>query len=283
MKLDSRARFRKGEVLIPESFVIRLKKHLKEKRARKLIQKKKEEALGKTLKRIVLDPGHGGRFPGACAFGLREKDINLSIALKVKDLLEEKGIEVLMTRRDDTELSDNLNRDLDLRCDFTNSKKADVFVSIHANGCTNPAVTGFEVYIVRPHEDLDSRTNKAAREAPLAGTREIDEIVWRVLLKEYNSQSRELAGKILEGLDSAIDDDNGGLREAGFRVVKWTRCPAVLVEVGNMSNRTTAKKLATGRYRMKIAQGIASGILGFKKEYDATCGFTKSYNNEGSE
>lgn len=285
VKLKDRVKLNKGEVQIPEDFALKLKKQIKQKRAER---KKKERVLlakGKKLKRIVLDPGHGGRFPGACAHGLEEKEINLSVARKLKRMLEDRGIEVLMTRTRDTELSEDLSTDLDLRCDFSNSKRADIFVSIHANAGP-PSATGFEVFIPRPEFELDRRTAKAARQAPVKGDKvegevkpdsKLDTIAWRMLLQEYYTQSESLAQRISEGLSMHIDDNNRGIyNHREFRVITYTRCPAVLVEMGFMSNRATARKLATDSYRTSVAKGIARGILEFKKEFDKTEGFTKS-------
>jgi N-acetylmuramoyl-L-alanine amidase len=189
-----------------------------------------------------------------------------------------------MTRTRDIELSQDLSTDLDLRCDFTNSKKADIFVSVHANAGPEYA-TGFEVFVTKPEFKLDIKSDKGARESPITGdevggeaqsSRTLSEIVWRALLKEYYDQSMELAEKICEGLDENIPDDNRGVNnEHDFRVTTWTRCPAVLVEMGFMTNRATAQKLKTKRYLKAVAKGIAEGILEFKKEYDATSGFTK--------
>jgi N-acetylmuramoyl-L-alanine amidase len=283
VKLEARVKLARGEVQIPDSFAAMLKERLQQKRDERRKREKVAQAQGKKLTKVVIDPGHGGRFPGACAHGLQEKEINLDVSKMVKELLEEQGIEVLMTRTRDVHLSEYLSRDLDLRCDFSNSKKADIFVSIHANAGP-PSATGFEVYVVRPRRELDDRVEKATREAPITGEElggqvkragEIDRIVWRTLLKEYYDQSRCLAGKIIEELDEAITDKNRGVLESNFRVIKNTRCPAVLVEMGFMSNRATAAKLATKAYRKRIAGGIAGGILEFKKEYDATCGFTR--------
>jgi N-acetylmuramoyl-L-alanine amidase len=291
VKLDERVRLSRGEVQIPESFALKLKKQIEQKRAER---KKKERVLlarGRKLKRVVLDPGHGGRFPGACAHGLEEKEITLSVARKVKGLLEDQGIEVLMTRTRDMELSEDLSTDLDLRCDFANSKRADIFVSIHANAGP-PSATGFEVYIPRPEFELDRRTAKAVRQDPIKGDQVegevkadagLDAIVWRMLLQEYYDQSESLARRICEGLDVHTDDDNRGIfNHRELRVITWTRCPAVLVEMGFMSNRATARKLATESYRRAIAKGIAGGILEFKKEFDRTEGFAKSVETADS-
>ena len=285
VKLERRVKIEKGEVLIPEAFAMKMKKQIEQRRSERKKKERVSLAKGKMLKRVVLDPGHGGRFPGACAHGLEEKELNLSVARKLKRMLEDKGIEVLMTRSRDTELSEDLSTDLDLRCDFTNSKRTDIFVSIHANAGP-PSATGFEVYIPRPEFELDRRTAKAARQSPLKGDKiegevkpdtKIDNITWRMLLQEYYTQSESLARKISEGLSMHIDDDNRGIyNHREFRVITYTRCPAVLVEMGFLSNRATARKLATDSYRTSVAKGIAKGILEFKQEYDKTEGFTKS-------
>lgn len=275
VKLPARVKLHRGEVHIPESFVNTLKARLEERRDRRRREQatKKE---GRKLEKVVLDPGHGGRFPGACAHGLQEKDLNLTVALMVKGMLEEEGLEIIMTRVTDCHLSEDLSTDLDLRCDMTNSKKADIFVSIHANSSTDPTAKGFDVFVARPEDELSRKSAKAARESPITGMGEIDVIVWRALLKEHYTQSMELAGRISKTLEKSIDDINRGVdNEHGFRVIKWTRCPAVLVEMGFMSNRATARRLASRSYLRDIARGIAGGILEFKRRYDETCGFTK--------
>jgi len=286
VKLPKRTRFYKGEVLIPRKFADILKKHVEKIRKMRRKEEKKEQKTGKKLNRIVIDPGHGGRFPGAVANGLEEKEINLDISKMVKSLLEEQGIEVLMTRNRDIELSDDLSTDLNLRCDFTNSKKADAFVSIHANGSSNTDACGFEVFVARPDDEMETKSSKGAKETPVKGEdiegelkeadRELQEIIWRTLLKECYGESMKLARHISKGLEANIDDDDRGVDdEHGFRVIKWTRCPAVLVEVGFMTHFPTALKLKQKSYRRKIARGIAKGILEFKKEFDATSGFTR--------
>ena len=88
-----------------------------------------------------------------------------------------------------------------------------------------------------------------------------------------------MAEKICESLDIKIDDDNRGVLEAGFRVIKWTWCPAVLVEVGFMSNFQTARKLKRADYRQAIAEAIADGIIKFKEKCEKTTGFSKNKEN----
>jgi N-acetylmuramoyl-L-alanine amidase len=289
VELGARVKLDKGEVMIPEGLARELKAELKKRRTERLKKEQSAEKEGKKLRRVVLDPGHGGKFPGACAHGIEEKDINLDVCLYVKTMLEEEGIEVLMTRARDVELSQDLSTDLDLRCDFANSKKADIFVSVHANAGADYA-TGFEVFVTKPEFKLDIKAEKGARESPITGDEvggeartgtALSEIVWQTLLKEYYDQSVELAQKICEGLDETIPDDNRGVNnEHDFRVTTWTRCPAVLVEMGYMTHRATAQKLKTRTYLKAIAKGIAQGILEFKKEFDETNGFTKPAENK---
>jgi N-acetylmuramoyl-L-alanine amidase len=111
----------------------------------------------------------------------------------------------------------------------------------------------------------------------------LDKIVWRALLQEYYTQSKMLAEKIISSFRLNVNDDNRGIHNhRDFRVITWTRCPAVLIEIGFMSNRMTARKLATDSYRQDIAKAIAEGILEFKKEFDKKNGFTKSGDKSNS-
>ncbi len=289
IKLASRARFFRGEVEVPQTFAETVARRV-EKMRRERLKKKKAGVPGRRLSRVVLDPGHGGKFPGAVAHGLQEKEINLWLALRVRDILREQGLEVLMTRSTDRDLSYDLSTDLDMRCEFANSKRADIFLSIHANASVDTSATGFEAYVVRPAEDIEKRVAKAMKKysidtdklsAEKADDPALEKILWRALLQEYHTQGRSLAKKICSSLEAKIDDNNRGVLEAGFRVIKWTWCPAVLVEVGFMSNRHTARKLKRKSYRKAIAEAIAEGILKFKEEFDRTAGFSKVAVEDG--
>lgn len=243
----------------------------------------------KELKKVVIDPGHGGKFPGATGWGQVEANINLAIALKLKNFLESAGIKVVMTRQSDTYLAEELSEDLDARVNLANREQPDIFVSIHTNASRDKSATGFEVFLAPVDEDVDRRVAKAVREDSAGQERfqmsgslppQFAFDFQRLFLEEYYRQSRQLASDIVGAMAPNLPEPNRGVKEEGFRVIKWTRCPAVLVEVGFITNRETAQKLSRSQYRASIAEAIAQGILNFKKRFDRTEGFTKSGQDE---
>jgi N-acetylmuramoyl-L-alanine amidase CwlD len=175
---------------------------------------------------IVLDPGHGGIYTGARGrSGIYEKDVNLSIAKHAAALLEDRGWRVILTRAGDRQLADDLHADLDARVALANSSSADLFISIHTNYAENPSVSGFEVFYFAP-----------------------------------SRRSGALAREIARSLRAAIPDEERGVKTANFRVIKRSRVPAVLVEVGFVSHGPTERRLATDEYRRTLAEAIVRGI-----------------------
>lgn len=174
-------------------------------------------------KPVVIDPGHGGKDPGAIGCnGVREKDVNLRIARRVTALLRQQGVEVRMTRNSDSfmELND--------RAEVSNQVNARLFVSIHADSARNSAARGYTVFIP---------ASRCAQSNPLASG----------ILREFAS-----TGMV-----------NRGTRKADYRVLRLTKCPAVLVETGFLSNRLDARKLASDEYQLQCAVAISKGILEF--------------------
>jgi N-acetylmuramoyl-L-alanine amidase len=169
---------------------------------------------------VVVDAGHGGSDPGAMSAGLREKDINLAVALRVADLLEQRGIGVLLTRQQDRYPS------LEERADLANRRNADLFVSIHTDSNPDRSRQGFTVFV--------------ARAASAAATRAADDI------------SQAIA---------ATGADSHGIREADYKVLVNTRCPAVLVEIAHLTNVQDVARLRDSGWQNRIAQAIAAGIL----------------------
>ncbi|MBP8303224.1 MAG: N-acetylmuramoyl-L-alanine amidase [Phycisphaerae bacterium] len=170
---------------------------------------------------IVVDPGHGGKDPGAISpLGFQEKAVNLVVAQQLASLLRQSGFRVVMTRDRDVFL------ELEERAALTNREDADLFVSVHADSSHSRDLNGFTVYTAR---GASSRARWAA-----------DAIV---------SAMRPT------GLQ------NNGVREADYRVLVQTRCPAVLVELGYISNTGEAGKLRDPYTQRRLAQAIADGVL----------------------
>ena len=217
---------------------------------------------------IVLDPGHGGHDKGAIANRIYEKTINLKIARYVKSLLEEKGFIVRFTRSDDRFI------ELDDRPQIANQVQADMFVSIHANAERTGRVSGVETFYC----DTDRRFNPISRGRVAAQTCRLDprkfgltrepacdlrSIIYGLIIEDSRYQSRRLAALIQEGVLRQTSADSRGTKPGALRVLRFANCPAVLVEVGFISNRREAKLLATSSYQKRIAAGIASGIANF--------------------
>lgn len=177
-------------------------------------------------KRIVIDAGHGSQDPGAVANGLQEKEIVLDVSLRLQKLLEAEGIEVLMTRSDDTffELSE--------RVQFANANFADAFISIHSNAAENKSANGTETF-------------------------------WNAT---YNGkESKKLAQDIQARLLKKLATFDRGVKEANFHVIKNTVMPSVLVELAFVTNQEDAIKLASNEFRQKSAEAIFEGIMEFYK------------------
>jgi len=232
------------------------------------------------IKKIVLDPGHGGKDPGAVSMsGLREKDIVLDIALRIKRYLETESIEVRLTRSDDTFVS------LWRRADIANKYGADFFISIHANAAHSRYARGFEVFYLSEAVDDNARAVAAAENASLkyedssfGNTRpssSLEATLWDIEYSENRRESTELAESITESVCGKLGLKNRGQKGANFYVLKGAKMPSVLVEVGFISNAQEARLLKDSSYRENVAKSITCGIINYKDEYEAAEGFTK--------
>lgn len=220
--------------------------------------------LGLTVRRVFIDPGHGGKDPGTNHNKILERAITLDIALVLGRLLEANGLEVVYSRTRDRAVS------LSERTARANTARADLFVSIHVNAHENRAVNGIETYFL----DLASNS-QAARVAMLenAGSdkrlADMQSMLADVMLNARADESRRLARDIqsaalfrMKKRDFA--PRNNGVKSAPFHVLLGARMPAVLVEVGYCTNVREAKDLATQRYRHALAEGLAEGILAYR-------------------
>jgi N-acetylmuramoyl-L-alanine amidase len=215
------------------------------------------------LRTVVIDPGHGGEEDGARgAGGGLEKDITLQVARRLRTLIESRlGLRVFLTRDDDRTMS------LDDRAAYANSQKADVFVSIHANAALRPAMTGVEVfYLSIDRADAEAQSLAESSEVLPAlggGTRAVDLILWESAQARYLEQSSSLAGMIEQSLRSRVQMSPRPVQQAPFRVLVGATMPAVLVEIGYLSNTEQEQALLSGPYQDQIAQGLFDAILQF--------------------
>ena len=216
------------------------------------------------VRRVVLDAGHGGSDPGATAADVLEKEITLDIGRRLRTLLEANGFDVVVTRDADRTIA------LRDRATLANDSKSDIFVSIHVNALEKHTESrGIETYYLGTTND-PSLTALAARENRVSGYSVSD---MRALLEDIyadarRDESHELATAVQKQLFTTLrkDDDgleNWGVKQAPFIVLASTDMPAVLAEVGCISNEKESAMLRRPEYRQKIAAALFAGIRAY--------------------
>lgn len=213
---------------------------------------------------IVIDPGHGGSDTGAVGpKGTQEKDITLSIAKKLFNDIKKniKGSSVYLTRDDDKTI------DLDDRVKFANKKKADLFISIHANASTDKKEHGVQTYYLNNASDKAAQ-RLAAQENKHSGkpVSDLDKILSTMIQNASTEESRMLAGSIHKNLLNRLSKNysfvnDQKVRSAMFYVLVGVKSPSVLVEVSYLSNPAEEKRLGSEKYQRDISGAITSGLV----------------------
>jgi len=222
------------------------------------------------VKRVVLDAGHGGSDPGATADQVVEKEITLDIGRRLRTLLQQQGFEVVETRADDRTIA------LRDRAKVANASRSDIFVSIHVNTILkHTASRGVETYYLGPTDD-ERLTKIAAAENRVSGYSIADmrKLLDGVYADARRDESQELATAVqkqLYGTLRATDPgiENWGVKRAPFIVLVATDMPAILAEVGCISNDKEAAMLARPDHRQKIANALFEGIRAYASANDA--------------
>lgn len=222
-----------------------------------------------TLKRkIVVDPGHGGKDPGAIGpAGLMEKDVVLDVALKVKELLKsDPQYEIILTR--DKDIFIPLNE----RTEIANRVGADLFISIHTNASPNSYAHGIETYLLNWTDDEEA-IRVAARENAISVKRmkqlkgELGFMLASLEREAKRDDSVKLAGYIhnamTDSLKTAFSRNDNGLKQALFYVLVGAKMPSCLLEISYISNPEEEKLLSDDSYRMRIARSIVDGIKNY--------------------
>lgn len=201
---------------------------------------------GRGSRTVVLDPGHGGKDPGATSrSGLREKDLVLDIALRVKAHLQAQGVRVVMTRDVDRFWT------LEDRPYLAARGAGDAFVSIHLNATASRSVQGIETFVTAAENYPPTAESKTTGRYPAVPN------------NRFNHSSTALGNQLNRSLIGITRAEDRGLKRARFAVLRETPMPAALVECGFLSNPQEAQKLATPSYREAVAKGIAQGILNY--------------------
>lgn len=221
---------------------------------------------------VVLDPGHGGAETGAIGpSGLQEKDVTLDIARRLEALLERDGVTVVLTRDDDRLVP------RDDRTAVANHNKAELFVSIHLNASRGAKAVGAETYFLSSDAtDDEARTlaaleNKAYDEGAGAGAasggamdRGLELILWDLAQNRYLAESARLAESVQKEMNALVGTRDRGVRQAPFTVLMGATMPAILVEVGFISNPEEETRMRDDAYKDRIAQALARAIAGFR-------------------
>ncbi len=220
--------------------------------------------LGLKVRRIVIDPGHGGKDPGAVSTvnGLREKDIVLDVARYLKQMLEKDGFEVFLTREDDRYLT------LEERTAFANGKQADLFISIHVNSCRKPSTRGVSTYYLNFATDQEAeRVAARENEASSRSFSALEDLIEKIILNDKINESKSLAKQVQKALVNTIGEKgvDNGVRGAPFFVLIGAEMPAILVELMYLSNPVDARKLRSRSFRMKLAKGLYQGLISYVK------------------
>lgn len=220
------------------------------------------------LREVILDAGHGGKDPGAIGYSnAKEKEIVMDITKRLKRILEDQGIKVHMTRSDDTFVS------LQERSAIASRTKADAFVSIHANAAKKRGVHGVEVFALRNLTETEMKDAKRTKNRRImmdhlhadGKDHNVEVLIDELMYSHKQGESYRLAKRICEDLSRTLKARHRGTKTAGFYVLRNTLIPAVLVEVGFISNPKEERMLKSSRYREKVATSIARSLLDYSR------------------
>ncbi|MDQ3263968.1 MAG: N-acetylmuramoyl-L-alanine amidase [Myxococcota bacterium] len=222
------------------------------------------EQLGLKVRRVVIDPGHGGHDSGALGKKkLMEKDVALQVSLQVAAKLRAEGLEVLLTREDDRFIR------LEDRARFANDAHGDLFISIHCNSAVNKKLRGIETYTLNTSSDRYS-IRLAARENASSekGISDLQFILADLATKANTEESSRLATQVQKSLVSHLSSKYQGVKDLGtkealFYVLLGVRMPAILVETSFISHPEEGKLLGTDKYQADLSQAITHGVLDF--------------------
>ena len=227
---------------------------------------------------VVIDPGHGGKDPGAIGtvLKLKEKDVNLSVALELGRLLyAEPGFKVVFTRKTDVFIP------LDERAQKANKEKADLFISIHANASPNKSAYGAETFVVgssskenmatamRENASILYEENYKARYGGFDPNKSESYIMFDMMQSSFLTQSIDLAQRVQKKIVSSCGRTDRSVKQAGFLVLRQTNMPSILVELGYLTNAKEEKYLKKESSRKAMAKAIFQAVLDYRNNCDS--------------
>lgn len=220
--------------------------------------------------RVVLDAGHGGVDPGMTSQWVKEKDVTLDVALRTRAELVKHGVDVVMVRTADTQLSADKRTDLDARSRLATTGRVSAYISIHVNA-GGPSAQGIETYYFgqplagsdRSRAVQENGGGSVGQELTRKAANSAQGLLGDIVAQAKLSFSRQLAQKVQSRLLQYTGAVNRGVQTDAFYVIRNPTTPAILTEIGFGSNPGEGARLATAAYREKIAQGLARAILDF--------------------
>jgi N-acetylmuramoyl-L-alanine amidase len=224
------------------------------------------------VRKIVLDPGHGGKDPGAVGVGgIAEKDIVLAVAKKLaKKLKEEMGIEVVLTRTDDRFIP------LEDRTAIANAEEADLFVSLHMNASPNGEAKGVETYYLDNTTDeaslrLAARENGTSRKNVSDLQFILSDMTQNMKLEDSITLAHRLHQSLVDSMSKRLTDVKDlGVKKALFYVLVGARMPSVLVEMLFITNKTEGRAMSQESYQNAVVDALYDGIVKYKESVLAT-------------
>lgn len=220
---------------------------------------------------IVIDPGHGGRDPGAIGpAGIKEKDITLQVGLRLRKLIEKDlGVKAIMTREVDEFIR------LDERTQIANAAQGKLFISLHCNANRSRRVNGTTTYFLGPARTdealevalLENSVVKYESDKPVTSDEEF--ILTAMAQNAFNHESESLAQIVQEEMESVVRLPDRGVYQAGFYVLVGASMPNILVEIAFISNAKEERLLNSSDVQQKIAQAICNSVKRFKQKYEA--------------
>ena len=226
-----------------------------------------ELAPPRAIRAIAIDPGHGGDDPGTHGpDGSLEKEITLSVARRLRNAIESQlGLRVVLTRTADTTVA------LDERAAIANNNRADLFISLHTNASVRESATGAEVFylsVAEYSEEAREASGFAGQSVPVVGggSRVLDIVPWEMAQLRYVDASARWAGTVADELSLRLPMSPRGLQQAPFRVLVGANMPAVLVELGFISNPDQEAQLTSTTFQATIVNGLLRSIIRYRDE-----------------
>ena len=223
------------------------------------------------LDTIIIDPGHGGKDPGAIGYrGTKEKDVTLDVAKRLAKKIERNmKINTVLTRDEDTFIG------LRERSKLANAQNGKLFISIHANSAEDQRAHGFETYLIGVNKNAAAVRTAARENAVLAleGS-DIQTLTDEALIKatitqaSFASGSERFAALVQEEMNKRLQSKDRGVKQAGFYVLAYTSMPNVLIELGYISNPSEEKKLRSSQYKDALATSIYRAIEKYQNTLD---------------